>query len=524
MPRSAILSILDSDARRHAASHTSHTSRPAHAVTPGTPVADPERHHTQPAHPGGSRRETPATTHHRADAPQQANAALATIGADLGVATLDGRVVEHANFDHGATAPALQAVARAVDTTLRTYGSVHRGAGRASQLTTRWYEEARQEVAAFVGAREDDVTVFTRNTSDALNLLAHCLPQQTQVFVFRSMHHAALLPWADERTTRLPIPHSHAEAEGYLDVALAEFRAHNDAPVLVLITGACNVTGEVWPIERLAAVARRHEARTALDAAQLAPHRRVDIDAWGIDYVALSGHKAYAPYGSGALVGRRDWLDTAPPYFRAGGASHRVSEDASGAGDVAWAPAPARHEGGTPNAVGAIALAAAASTLSAQRGEAEAREEKIHAIVRDGLASIDGVRIVELFDEQNAADAHLDDGAPRRNASDNVGVTTFTVAGYDPTLVAQVLADEHGIAVRDGRFCAHLLCDARLGEGATAVRASIGLATTTEHARRLVDAVRALVTHGPAFDYTHTPGLGWSPVTDRRDLSEPRPW
>ena len=182
------------------------------------------------------------------------------------------------------------------------------------------------------------------------------------------------------------------------------------------------------------------------------------------------------------------------------------------------------HEGGTPNAVGAIALAAAASTLSAQRGEAEAREEKIHAIVRDGLASIDGVRIVELFDEQNAADAHLDDGAPRRNASDNVGVTTFTVAGYDPTLVAQVLADEHGIAVRDGRFCAHLLCDARLGEGATAVRASIGLATTTEHARRLVDAVRALVTHGPAFDYTHTPGLGWSPVTDRRDLSEPRPW
>ena len=172
-------------------------------------------------------------------------------------------------------------------------------------------------------------------------------------------------------------------------------------------------------------------------------HRRVDIDTWGVDYVALSGHKAYAPYGSGALVGRRDWLDTAPPYFRAGGASHRVSEDASGAGDVAWAPAPARHEGGTPNAVGAIALAAAASTLAAHRGEAEAREEKIHAIVRDGLASIDGVRIVELFDEQNVADAHLDDGAPRRNASDNVGVTTFTVAGYDPTLVAQVLADEH---------------------------------------------------------------------------------
>lgn len=550
MPRSAILSILDSDARRHVSARA---TRPAHAGAStgassftGRSLSDPARPDAAlPGalatgdHPGthapqqtssspsaashaASERATLRSTHPTATLRAE-DGALATIGADLGVATLDGRVVEYANLDHGATAPALVAAAHAVDATLRTYGSVHRGAGRASQLTTRWYEEARQEVATFVGAREDDVAEFTRNTSDALNLLAHCLPGDTQVFVFRSMHHAALLPWSDERTTRLPIPRSHDEAERTLRTALGAFRASSDAPALVLITGACNVTGEIWPIERLAATAREHDARTALDAAQLAPHRRVDIDAWGIDYVALSGHKAYAPYGSGALVGRRDWLDAAPPYFRAGGASHRVSEDASGAGDVDWAPAPARHEGGTPNAVGAIALAAAARTLAEHREVAEAREEAAHAIIRSGLAAIDGVRVVELFDEGAVDDRH-DDVAPGQGASDNVGVTTFTVDGYDPTLVAQILSDEHGIAVRDGRFCAHLLCDARLGDGATGVRASIGLATTAEHARRLVDAVRALVTHGPTFDYTHTPGLGWSPIADRRDLSEPRPW
>ena len=436
---------------------------------------------------------------------------LSTVGDDVAAATLHGTCVEYANLDHGATAPALRSVADAVERTLRTYGSVHRGAGQASRLTTGWYEQARQEVARFVDARPDDVVVFTRNTTDSLRLLAHALPQDAQVFVFRSVHHAALLPWPAEQTTRLDIPRSHDEAEQVLDDALSAFRAGSDAPALVLITGACNVTGEVWPVARLAASARRHGARTALDAAQLAPHRPVTQAAWGVDYVALSGHKTYAPYGSGVLVGRRDWLDAAAPYFPAGGASHRVGET-----QIDWAPAPARHEGGTPNAVGAIALAAAAAALTAHRDLALAREHEAHRIVREGLGAIDGVRILTLFDAETT-----EQPGP---AVDNVGVTTFVVRGYDPTLVAQVLSDEYGIAVRDGRFCAHLLCDSLIGTGASAVRASLGLASTPEHVRRLVAAVERIATRGPAFDYVHTPGVGWAPTHDARDLSEPRPW
>lgn len=435
-----------------------------------------------------------------------ARATPATVSDGVGVPTLHHTVVEFANLDHGATAPALVGVAEAAERILRTYGSVHRGAGYASRLTTGWFEEARSEVAHFVGLGEDSHVVFTRNTTDALALLAHVLPDNAQVFVFESVHHAALLPWPAERTTRLSVPSSPEAAIATVDAALSRFRATSDAPALVVITGACNVTGEIWPIGELAAVARSHGARSVVDAAQLAPHRVIDIDAWGVDYVAFSGHKMYAPYGAGVLAGRADWLDAADPYLPAGGASKRVTTD-----DVEWSEGPARHEGGTPNAVGAIALAAAAAKLRAHSHAIENHEHRVHGIIRDGLSALPGVKILHVLgsDEEPV---------------DGVGVTTFTVDGYDPTLVAQVLADEHGIAVRDGRFCAHLLCDERLGKGATAVRASIGLATTVEHAHRLVAAVRSLVERGPAFEYVHTPGIGWAPVGDERDLSEPRPW
>lgn len=428
----------------------------------------------------------------------------ATESAGVGVPTLHRTVVEFANFDHGATAPALTSVAQAVNTALRTYGSVHRGAGYASRITTAWYEEARRCVADFVGARADDLTIFTRNTTDAFAILANALPDETQVYVFSSAHHAALLGWPDEQTHRLPIPHSHDEAISSARAALAQ--RDPSRPALLVITGACNVSGEIWPIAELAGVAAEFGARSVLDAAQLAPHRQVDIEGWDVDYVAISGHKLYAPYGSGALVGRADWLDAADPYFRAGGASLRVGET-----ETVWNVGPARHEGGTPNAIGAFALAAAATALSTSRAACDAHESQLHDIIRHGLSSIPGVEIVSLFDAEE-------------NTPDNVGVTTFTIEGYDPTLVAQILADEYGIAVRDGRFCAHLLCDARVGSGSTAVRASIGLASTREHAHRLVRAVEKLVTDGPAFEYRHVPGVGWEPVEDPRILSEPRPW
>ena len=137
---------------------------------------------------------------------------------------------------------------------------MHRGAGFASRVTSSRYEQARETVATFVGAREDDQVVFTRNTTDSFNLLARALPEDTLVFVFGSEHHAALLPWP--RALRLPVPHSHDEALDLLEQAL---RNHPAEHRLVVATGASNVTGEHWPVERLAALAHEHDARFALD-------------------------------------------------------------------------------------------------------------------------------------------------------------------------------------------------------------------------------------------------------------------
>ncbi|WP_068423414.1 aminotransferase class V-fold PLP-dependent enzyme [Janibacter terrae] len=379
----------------------------------------------------------------------------------------DGSTVEYAHLDHGATTPAFEAVAQEVATAAVTYSSVHRGAGFASRVTSSRYEQARESVADFVGAREDDQVVFTRNTTDSFNLLARALPAGTKVFVFASEHHAALLPWGD--ALRLPVPHSRDEAVELLEQAL---RNHPAEHRLVVATGASNVTGEHWPIERLAAVAREHNARFALDAAQVAPHRRVDIAALGIDWVAFSGHKIYAPFGAGVLVGRSDWLDAADPYLAGGGATARVGLDTT-----EWTCGPARHEAGSPNVLGAIALARACEIIAERERAIIDHEQALRIRLLSGLAGIEGVRVHTLFGGG--------EGAP---------VAAITVDGHDSSEVARILGDDHGIGVRDGKFCAHLLVDDLLFEHEqdTAVRISAGLGTTPAHIDRLLGALRAL--------------------------------
>jgi selenocysteine lyase/cysteine desulfurase len=424
-----------------------------------------------------------------------------TVSENLGVPTLHRTVVDYANFDHAASTPALESVKAAVDVALRTYSSVHRGNGYASRITSGWYEQARAEVGSFVGARADDLVVFTRNTTDSLNLLGRSLPRDTTTFVFESEHHAALLPWNPSRTVRLPVPGSVADALVLLRDALA---AAPVGPRLVVVAGASNVTGELWPIREIVALATAYDARVALDAAQLAPHVAVDIEALGVDFVAFSGHKLYAPFGAGVLAGRADWLNGAAPYLRGGGATARVT-----AKSVQWSEGAARHEAGSPNVIGAIAVAAACATLAGHRAAVEAHESRLATRLRDGLAAIEGVRTYSLFGEDH----------PR------VGVATFTIEGLDSSLVSAVLSAEYGIGVRDGKFCAHLLVDALLDDDTTgtAVRASVGLANTAEHVERLLRAVAALAAHGPAFEYELT-GDGWVATQDPRDLSLPRPW
>ncbi|MFC7594010.1 aminotransferase class V-fold PLP-dependent enzyme [Terrabacter sp. GCM10028922] len=434
----------------------------------------------------------------------EARALPAVVGADLTVPTLHGEV-GYANLDHAASTPALETVKAAVDRALETYSSVHRGAGFASRLTSAWYEQARAEVASFVGAREDDTVVFTRTTTDSWALLSKALPSRTTVFVFGTEHHSTLLPWGRYRTVRLPVPQTVEDACALLEEALADHPSRNR---LVVIAAASNVTGEVWPVERFAALAHEHGARIAVDAAQLSAHRTIDLAAWDADYVAFSGHKTYAPYGAGVLAGRSDWLDAGNPYLLGGGATRSVSEEGT-----TWATGPARHEGGSPNVIGAIALAAACATISRHREVIEAHESRLLERLQQGLGEVPGVEVLSIFGDD----------------SDRVGVIAFTIDGWDSSLVSQVLSVEHGIGVRDGKFCAHLLVDELLedpwGErSSTAVRASIGLGSTLEGVDRLVAAVNRLVEQGTDATWTLTE-TGWAVEgSDPRDVEVERPW
>ncbi|WP_326603227.1 aminotransferase class V-fold PLP-dependent enzyme [Streptomyces sp. NBC_01799] len=429
-------------------------------------------------------------------------APLPVLGKDVTVPLVTGGEVTYAALDYAASAPALQRVWDDVAAYAPYYGSVHRGAGYLSQLSTDLFENSRKAVAEFLGCRADDQVIFTRSTTDSLNLLAAAVPADCQVFVYETEHHASLLPWRDARVTYLNAPRTPAQAVETLERALADRDPYG--PALVCVTGASNVTGELWPVKELAAAAHAHGARIVLDAAQLAPHHPVDIDELDVDWVAFSGHKLYAPFGSGVLAGRADWLQDAEPYLAGGGASRKVARRTDGGVDVEWHSTAARHEAGSPNVIGVYSIASACKALTeAGFDRLVAREQQLVTRVREGLAEVPQVKVLSLFGDE----------APR------VGVISFVVEGWNSSHFAAALSAEYGIGVRDGLFCAHPLVRTLLGSdpqdpgecGApeaepgerslNAIRVSFGAGTPDEHIERFVRAVKELVSEGAQWKY-----------------------
>ncbi|MFE9002664.1 aminotransferase class V-fold PLP-dependent enzyme [Streptomyces sp. NPDC007875] len=439
-----------------------------------------------------------------ADSSVAARGPLPVLGSDVLVPLVTGGEVTYAALDYAASAPALRRVWDDIAAYAPYYGSVHRGAGYLSQLSTDLFENSRKDVAAFLGCREDDQVVFTRSTTDSLNLLAAVAPRGTEVFVFETEHHASLLPWEQRKdvTVRyLSAPRSPRQAVETLEKALA---GRAEGPALVCVTGASNVTGELWPVRELAAAAHAHGARIVLDAAQLAPHHPVDIAEADVDWVAFSGHKLYAPFGAGVLAGRADWLREARPYLAGGGASRKVTRRDDGGLDVEWHTTAARHEAGSPNVIGVYAIASACRALSEAGFEGlVARERELIEKVRTGLAEVPEVRVLSLFG----------DDAPR------VAVLSFVVEGWNSSHFAAALSAEYGIGVRDGLFCAHPLVrtlldsepdepgecgapEAAPGERSlNAIRVSFGAGTPDEHVERFVGAVKELVREGARWSY-----------------------
>jgi selenocysteine lyase/cysteine desulfurase len=438
---------------------------------------------------------------------------MALVGDGLRVPLVGGSDATHLNLDFAASAPALVAVQRVVEEFLPWYASVHRGSGFKSQLSTEAFESARSDVAAFVNARPDDVVVFTRNTTDSLNLLSAAVPDGTRVVVFDTEHHANLLPWRRREVTHLQTPADPSELVGVLDDDLAADRR----PALVAVTGASNVTGELWPVGDLVAAAHARGARVVVDAAQLAPHAPVDLAGWDADWVVFSGHKLYAPYGAGALVGRREWLSTGEPYLRGGGAVVFVTLD-----DVTWTQLPDRQEAGSPNVVGAVAMAAACRALEGIGMQRIADEEiALERVLSNELDTVPGLTRYRTWSADH----------PR------IAIATFNLEGMHHSQVAAALSAEYGISVRNGCFCAHPLLLRLLhvaGSEADAVRDSMqagclkdvpgavrvsgGLPTTPADVARLGDALRDLADRGPRWTYRQTEAGDFLPEPDDREL------
>ncbi|MCR4440027.1 MAG: aminotransferase class V-fold PLP-dependent enzyme [bacterium] len=358
------------------------------------------------------------------------------------VPLLDGRQARYVNLDNAATTPPLVDVVETLKEFLPYYASVHRGAGFKSRWSTMAFEEAREIVAKFVGANlRHDTVIFGLNATGAINKLSYrlCLPRDFVVISTLLEHHSNDLPWR----RRAQVVRVRATPDGPLDEEDFDRQLQKYAGRigLVAVTGASNVTGYLPPIHRLARKAHEAGAEILVDAAQLAPHRPIDMkpphDPEHLDYVVISAHKMYAPFGSGALIGPKAAFLCGDPEYCGGGAVQAVTTE-----HVDWADPPDREEAGTPNVVGAVAMAAAAKALMEIGMERiAAREEKL---VHYALSKLRKVKGVILYGETDPAKAH-----------ERVGVIPFNVEGVHHALVAAVLGYEGGIGVRNGCFCAH---------------------------------------------------------------------
>jgi cysteine desulfurase/selenocysteine lyase len=447
---------------------------------------------------------------------------------DVETPLLDGSLQRYINLDNAASTPSFASVQEKVAQFLLYYSSVHRGTGFKSQLATHAYEEARRFTMSFVGANPNEHTcIFVKNTTEAINKLAHRFPftPERDVVITSGMeHHSNDLPWrATTETIHVPLT-----PDGRLDESAFDDLLESYAPrlALVAISGASNVTGYINPIHRLAEKTHTAGAQIMVDCAQLAPHRAIHMlsvdDPQHLDFISLSAHKMYAPFGCGALIGRRDVFENGDPDMVGGGTVEIVTLD-----NVVWAGPPDREEAGSPNTVGAIALAAAIRQLeSLGMQEVAAHEAELTAYALERLTSVPRI---EIYGDINPDQADT-----------RLGVIPLNIEGMSHFQVAAILGHEFGIGVRSGCFCAHpyilhllqltpteaeTLRNRMLAGDKTEmpgmIRASFGLYNTIEEVEALVKALTRVAQGKYSGVYHHEKASGefkpkgWNPAFDQ---------
>ncbi len=358
---------------------------------------------------------------------------------------------------------------------LTSNGGVHRGAHQLMEEATDAYEQGRADIASFVGADPDEL-VFTKNATEALNLLSYVLGDSRferavrpgdVIVTTEAEHHANLIPWQElARRTGATLRWYGLTDDGEIDLDSLQL---DEQVKVIAFTHHSNVTGSGAPVAEMVRRAKAVGALTVLDACQSVPHQPVDFHALDVDFAAFSGHKMLGPTGIGALYGRADLLDALPPFLTGGSMIQTVTMEGA-----TYAPAPQRFEAGTQMISQVVGLAAAASYLSDIGMKAiEQHEQHLVTAALEGLATIPGVRLI----------------GPSTPAGRHSPVA-FIVDGVHAHDVGQVL-DDDGVAVRVGHHCAWPL-HRRFGVAAS-VRASFAVYNTLDEVDRLVTGVRRAI-------------------------------
>ena len=352
------------------------------------------------------------------------------------------------------------------------HSNIHRGVHYLSQHATTAYEAAREKVKRFINAPDVNCCIFVRGTTEGIKLVAHSyghgfINEGDEILVSQMEHHSNIIPWqvvAEERKAKLVVIPMNERGE----LIIEEYdKLLNERTKIVAVGHVSNALGSVNPVKQMIATAHKFGVPVCVDAAQSVPHFPVDVQDLDADFFVFSGHKMFAPTGSGCVYGKREWLDKMPPYQTGGSQIRTVSFE-----KTTYAPLPAKFEAGTPAIAAGIGLGAAIDYLNSIDFEAAAKyEHELLEYATARLSDIPGVTIVGT-------------------ATEKASVLSFTIENVHPHDIGTIL-DQQGIAVRAGHHCAQPVM--QFFDVPATARASFAFYNTREEVDKLADAVQKVI-------------------------------
>lgn len=366
------------------------------------------------------------------------------IGLDSKIELFDGTKMRAINFDNAATTPPFQCVVDNISNLAKYYASIGRGAGQKAEITTNEYCSTRDYFLDFFNIKEKDkyVAVYVGNTTDGINKLARSfITKKSDIVISTRMeHHSNDLPW--RRSCRVEYCEVDEKGRLKLDDLENKLKHHKGKVKFVTVTGASNVTGYTNNIHLIAKIAHKYKSKIIVDGAQLVPHIKVNMNGNSedekIDFLVFSGHKLYAPFGAGCIIGLKEDFTKVLPDDEGGGTVNFVSDN-----EVYYLQPPEKVEAGTPNFFGVLAMKESLQILdNIGFDRIKNHEIKLRNRLLEGLKSIPGViNYGDMIDY-----------------NDRLGIGVFNIADMDDHEVAQILAKKYGISVRQGWFCCHPYC------------------------------------------------------------------